>query len=96
MTRTILVGGALVLVLACAPIHAADDVDSLSRDVERLTSLRTVKDLQRSYAQLAQFGQWSAMAALFTSDATFISGAQTLKGRAVYQTLDKANDLQRS
>ncbi len=80
MTRTILGGGVLMLVLACAPIHAADDVDSLARDVERLTSLRTVKDLQRSYAQLAQFGQWRAMAALFTSDATFISGAQTAEG----------------
>jgi hypothetical protein len=75
-----------MLVLASAPIHAADDVDSLARDVERLTSLRTVKDLQRSYAQLAQFGQWSAMAALFTSDATFISGAQTSKGRAAIES----------
>ena len=86
MTRTMLGGGVLMLVLVCAPIHAADDVDSLSRDVERLTTLRTVKDLQRSYAQLAQFGQWSAMAALFTSDATFISGAQTVKGRAAIES----------
>jgi SnoaL-like domain len=71
----------LVLALACAPLFAADDVDSLARDVERLTSLRQVKDVQRSYAQYQQYGLWDEMATLFTANATFIRGAQTLVGR---------------
>jgi hypothetical protein len=79
----------LLLGLACTA-HAADDVDSLSRDVDRLTSLRTVKDLQREYAQLAQFGKWGEMAALFAGDASFTSGAQKLRGRAAIEAALKA------
>jgi hypothetical protein len=79
----------LVVALACAPLRAADDadthVDALARDVERLTSLRQVKDLQRSYAHYAQFGLWDAMAALFTADARFIHGEETLNGRAAIE-----------
>ena len=71
----------VVLSLACARAFAADDVDSLARDVDRLTSLRQVKDLQRSYAQYAQSGRWDDMAGLFTDNATFIRGTETLNGR---------------
>jgi hypothetical protein len=90
MNRTIAASVlSLFLALACAPI-LADDVDSLARDVDRLTSLRQVKDLQRSYAQLAQFGQWGRMAALFTTDATFISGAQAVQGRVAIENALKS------
>ena len=81
-------GGALlcvVLGLAGASASAADDVDSLARDVDRLLSLRQVKDLQRSYAHYAQYGQWSEMAALFTKDATFIRGTETVNGRTAIE-----------
>jgi len=71
----------VLLALVCARARAADDVDSLARDVDRVLSLRQVKDLQRTYAQLAQLGQWDAMAALFTNEATFIRGADTVSGR---------------
>lgn len=71
----------LALGVACARSYAADDVDTLARDVDRLISLRQVKDLQRSYAQYAQSGQWNEMAGLFTSNATFIRGDETLNGR---------------
>jgi hypothetical protein len=38
--------------LACAvQVRAATGVDTLAQDVDRLASLREVKDLQRSYAQ---------------------------------------------
>ena len=71
----------LALGIASARTYAADDVDTLARDVDRLVSLRQVKDLQRSYAQYAQSGQWNEMAGLFTNDATFIRGTETLSGR---------------
>ena len=71
----------LALSFACAAVRA-DDVDALARDVDRLTSLRQVKDLQRSYAHYAQFGLREEMASLFTADGTFIRGAETIKGRA--------------
>jgi hypothetical protein len=63
-----------------APLRA-DDVNTLARDVDRLVSVRQVKDLQRSYAQLAQYGRWNDMAGLFTSDAQFTWGRESLYGR---------------
>ncbi|MEJ1964938.1 MAG: nuclear transport factor 2 family protein [Gammaproteobacteria bacterium] len=74
-----------VLGLACAQTHAANDVDTLARDVDRLVSLRQVKDLQRSYAQYAQSGQWDQMASLFATNATFIRGTEILNGRAAIE-----------
>jgi len=43
-------GVALCLVLGFAGMraHASDDIDSLAREVDRLISVRQVKDLQRS------------------------------------------------
>ena len=70
-----------VLALACTQAYAVDDIDTLARDVDRLVFLRQVKDLQRSYAQHAQAGQWGEMAGLFTDNATFIRGTETLTGR---------------
>ena len=71
----------IVLAIAGAAVRA-DDVDTLSRDVDRLQSLRDAKDLQRQYAHYAQFGLWNEMAGLFAADATFIHGKQTFKGRS--------------
>ncbi|RYG85086.1 nuclear transport factor 2 family protein, partial [bacterium] len=61
---------------------APDPIDSLAQDVERLDSLRQVKDLQRAYVHLAQAGQWNAMGALFTKDAQFIRGEERVAGSA--------------
>jgi len=60
----------------------AAEIDLLARDVARVESLRDVKDLQRSYAQYAQFGLWDEMAGLFASDAELIWGDQTIRGRS--------------
>ena len=84
----------LVLSLACGRTHAAapDDVDSLARDVERLISVRQVKDLQRSYAHYAQAGSWSDMAGLFTANATYLRGTETIHGRkAIENWLESRN-----
>ena len=60
---------------------APQDIDALAHDVARVEALRDVKDLQRAYAQYAQFGLWEEMAALFASDAELVWGEQTLRGR---------------
>jgi hypothetical protein len=78
---SVFVAMSLALSIACAAVRA-DDVDALARDVDRLTSLRQVKDLQRDYAHYAQFGLWDEMANLFTANGTFIRGAETINGRA--------------
>src|SRR6187431_1113513 len=72
---------AVVLVsLAGAVAQAADSVDALAQDVERIESLRQVKDLQRLYTHLANAGLWNEMAALFAANAKFIHGAETVSG----------------
>jgi SnoaL-like domain len=83
MSVRIQAGGLLLILgLACAPIQAADDINSLSRDVDRVIALRQVKDLQRSYAQYEQFGLWDEMADLFATDAKFVRGDEAITGRA--------------
>lgn len=56
-------------------------IDELARDVERVESLRAVKNVQRGYAQHSQYGQWHAMAALFADDGTLRWGEETVTGR---------------
>jgi hypothetical protein len=56
-------------------------IDELARDIARVESLRAVKNVQRSYAQHGQFGQWHAMAALFADDGTLRWGEETVTGR---------------
>ncbi|MBQ1046311.1 MULTISPECIES: nuclear transport factor 2 family protein [unclassified Micromonospora] len=56
-------------------------LDTLARDLVRVESLREVKDVQRTYAHLAQYGRWSDMAALFSTDATFRWGDEMVTGR---------------
>ena len=58
------------------------EIDALARDVSRVESIRTVKDVQRSYAQYAQFGMWQEMADLFSDDAEFKWGERTVRGKA--------------
>ncbi|MGC1269798.1 MAG: nuclear transport factor 2 family protein [Croceibacterium sp.] len=70
----------LIAVPAAAQVATAE-VDTLARDVSRVESVRAVKDLQRSYAQYAQFGLADEMAALFASDAAVTWGGTTVQGR---------------
>ena len=81
----------MVVVVAyptCA-VRAADEAADLARlslEVQRAEDIRAVKRLQISYAHYAQFGLWSEMALLFTSDAEAVYGADHLKGRAAIRT----------
>ena len=86
MTFRTLLGAAFALALAtaaqAAPAVGPQDLAALARDVDRAESVRAVKDLQRTYAQYAQFGLWRQMASLFTTDgvADFGEGPET-RGR---------------
>lgn len=62
-----------------APSQA--QLDELARAVERSESLRAVKTLQRRFAQLAQFGQWDLIGALFAPDGQFIFDGQIMPAR---------------
>lgn len=77
----------VVLLLGTAQAAIAQDisrtqVDELARDVTRVEAIRAVKDLQRFYAQYAQFALAEEMAALFTDDAVLTWGDETVRGRA--------------
>ncbi len=61
---------------------SAVTVDSLARDVSLVESLREVKDLQRTYAQLHQFGRFAEMAELFAEDGALVWGTQGLNAGA--------------
>jgi hypothetical protein len=60
-------------------------IDALARDVTRVESLRAVKNVQRAYAHYGQFGEWAAMAALFTRDGELRWGDETVTGRAAIE-----------
>jgi hypothetical protein len=53
----------------------------LARDIERVESVREIKNLQRRYAQLSQFGRWPDMAALFAETGTLNWGDEKISGR---------------
>ncbi len=65
-----------------AQAEQAEAFNDLARDIERLESLRAVKDLQRNYVQYGQFGLWSDMAALFSENAVVAWGDQQVGGAA--------------
>lgn len=71
---------------AAAATAAPPTMDTLAQDVARVESVREVKDLQRTYAQQAQFGQWAQMATLFADDGTLQWGSQTATGHAAIET----------
>ena len=89
MDRTLL-AAALALALATGARAApSGDLSVLARDVDRAESVRAVKDLQRTYAQYAQFGLWREMAALFAADgvANFGEGPEIHGRDALARTL---------
>lgn len=62
------------------PTSPSTTLNELARDVSRVESLREVKDVQRTYAQLAQAGRWDEMADLFATDGTLLWGEEEAVG----------------
>jgi SnoaL-like domain len=80
--RSMLLSGGLVLSCLVTPsISTAQSIDDLARDVDRVESMRAVKQLQRTYAQYSQYGLWNEMADLFAQDATYTFDTETVRGR---------------
>ena len=93
MTRARGVVAALLLtaglgVAAATPAGAATraELDALSQKVDRVEAVRDIKVVQRTYAQLAQFGEFKQMASLFAANGTLQWGDQTVTGRKAIQT----------
>ena len=60
--------------------QAAPTVDWLAREVTRVESVREVKDITATFAQLAQYGRWTQMARLFTDNGTLRWGEARATG----------------
>ena len=80
---TILIAAFLLAGLPAAQAQEMprSEIDALARDLSRVESVRQVKDLQRTYAQYAQFALWDEMATLFAEDAKIVWGEQTVAGK---------------
>lgn len=82
--RVLRLFGALLLASPAMPALSQDlpatEIDNLARDLSRVESVRSVKDLQRFYAQYAQFGLWEEMTDLFAEDGEVIWGDTHLRG----------------
>src|SRR5262249_10833349 len=76
--------GMVVAMPASAASRA--DLDALSQKVDRVESVRDVKVVQRTFAQLAQFGEFKQMASLFAANGTLQWGDQTVTGRKAIQS----------
>lgn len=93
--RTQILSAVLLLlstVFLPAVTTAQPTLNELARDVDRTESVRTVKALQHTYAQYAQYGLWTDVGALFTADGSFefdgmIQPAQTATGPEAIATL---------
>ncbi len=96
MSRRIAIVSLALVVAAGAvlprPARGEPALDELARDVLRAESIRAVKRLQRTYAQYSQYGLWNDMADLFASDATFIFGSESAKGREAIAAYLKTHD----
>ncbi len=67
-------------------------LSSVAHNVGRVESVREIKDVQRTFGHLAQYGRWSDMAALFADDGTMVvqmgmssSSTSTAKGPAAIE-----------
>jgi len=87
MTRTRGLGVALLLAAGIGTGLAAQggaaskgELDTLAQKVDRVESLRRIKDLDRTFAQLAQFGDFKKMASIFAADGTLQWGTDIATG----------------
>ncbi|KAK4185403.1 hypothetical protein QBC35DRAFT_439507 [Podospora australis] len=66
----------ILVTLFATPLAAAViALQSLTTDLARVESVREIKDVQRTFAQLASYGRWAEMAALFSEDGTLRWGS---------------------
>src|SRR5262245_23688007 len=61
------------------------ELDALAQKVDRVEALRKIKDVDRAFAQLAQFGEFKRMASLFAANGTLQWGNQVATGSAAIE-----------
>ena len=61
-----------------AGLQPAVTITDIARDLQRVEAVREIKDVQRTFAQMAQFGKWSDMAALFSANGSMRVGLGSL------------------
>lgn len=61
-------------------------VEELAHNVSRIESLREIKDVTSTFAQLAQFGRYADMAALFAPEGTLLWGNTSIQGPEAIKT----------
>ncbi|KAF2018262.1 hypothetical protein BU24DRAFT_479663 [Aaosphaeria arxii CBS 175.79] len=66
--------------ICLATVLANGTLNELARDLERVESIRAIKNVQRTYSQLAQFGRYDDMATLFAPNGTLRWGNSTANG----------------
>src|SRR5687768_16402443 len=71
--------------LAQAGAASRVELDALAQKVDRVESLRRIKDLDRTFAQLAQFGEFRRMASLFAANGTLQWGTDIATGSTAIQ-----------
>lgn len=72
-------------------LSASSGLDALARDVDRVEAVRAVKNVQRRYAQLSQFGRWPEMAELFARTGEVQWGDERVPGRSAILAWLSAN-----
>ena len=92
MTRARGVAVALLLAVgigtglaAQASTASRSELDALAQKIDRVEALRKIKDLDRTFAQLAQFGEFKKMVSLFAANGTLQWGAQVATGSNAIQ-----------
>ena len=63
-------------------------LESLTNDLRRAESVREIKNLQKTYAQLAFYGRWAEMAALFVADDGILRWGQGREGNGTHLLSD--------
>jgi hypothetical protein len=91
MTRAFAFVCGVLALIGLVPTQADQALDGLARDLSRTEGVRAVLNLQRAYAQFAQFGMWNEVGGLFSPTATFtfdglVKPAQTSRGPAAIAT----------
>jgi len=69
----------------------ASPLDTLAHSTTSLESLRHVKNIQKQFSHLAQFGQWHTISALFAPNCTFTWANTTIHGPAAIETWLRAD-----
>jgi len=68
LTRAFRLTAVMAMIISSYIVEGTPTLESLTNDLRRAESVREIKNLQKTYAQLAAHGRWTEMASLFAED----------------------------